>query len=64
MSELLSGGSANAVVNVATVEFRFGAVAFTKKLVFDKTYEKTCGAGSHFSTHCYAISLFEVFATE
>ena len=38
LSELLSGrgGSADAVVNVATV----GAVVLTEKLVFDKTYEK------------------------
>ena len=33
LSELLfgKGGSADAVVNVATVEFRFGAVVLTKK---------------------------------
>ena len=33
LSELLSGrgGSADAVVNVATVEFRFGALVLTKK---------------------------------
>ena len=42
MSELLSGrgGSADAVVNVAAIMFKFGAVVLTKKLVFDKTYEK------------------------
>ena len=42
LSELLSGrgGGADAVVNVATVEFRFWAVVLTKKWVFDKTYEK------------------------
>ena len=34
------GGGADAVVNVATVEFRFWAVVLTKKWVFDKTYEK------------------------
>ena len=39
LSELLSGrgDSADAVVNVATVEFRFGAVVLTERLVFDKT---------------------------
>ena len=38
LSELLPGrgGSADAVVDVATV----GAVVLTEKLVFDKTYEK------------------------
>ena len=62
LSELLSGrgGSADAVVNVAAVEFRFGAVV----LMFDKTYEKIGVAGSHFSTHGYAISLFVVVTTK
>ena len=41
------GGSADAVVNVTTVEFRFGAVVLTKKLMFDKTSEKIGVAGSH-----------------
>ena len=43
LSELLSGrgGSADAVVNVATVEFRLEAVVLTEKLVFDITYVKS-----------------------
>ena len=41
------GGSADAVVNVTAVEFRFGALVLTKKLMFDKTYEKIGVAGSH-----------------
>ena len=32
--------------------------------MFDKTYEKIGVAGSHFSTHGHAISLFVVVATE
>ena len=42
MSELLPGrgGSADAVVDVTAVEFTFGAVVLTKKLVFDKTNTK------------------------
>ena len=62
MSELLSGrgGNANAVVNVATVKFRFGTIVLTEKSVFDKTYV----AGSHFGTHGYTISLFVIVATE
>ena len=66
LSELLSGrgGSADAVVNVTAVEFRFGAVVLTEKLMFDKTYEKIGVAGSHFSTHGHAISLFVVVTTE
>ena len=50
-------GSADAIVNVTAVEFRFWAVVLTKKLMFDKTYEKIGVAGSHFS-------LFVVVTTE
>ena len=66
LSELLSGrgGSADAIVNVTAVEFRFWAVVLTKKLMFDKTYKKIGVAGSHFSTHGHAISLFVVVTTE
>ena len=66
LSELLSGrgGGADAVVNVATVEFTFWAVVLTKKWVFDKTYEKIGVAGFHFSTHGFAIRLFAAVATE
>ena len=39
-------------------------MVLTKKLMFDKTYEKICLAGSHFSTHGYAIDLFVVVTTE
>ena len=45
---------------VATVEFRFGADIFSKKLLFDKTYAKTGVAGSHFGTHGYTVCLFVV----
>ena len=66
LSELLlgRGGSADAIVNVAAVELRFWAVVLAKKLVFDKTYKKIGVAGSHFSTHGHAISLFVVVTTE
>ena len=66
LSELLSGrgGSADAIVNVTAVEFRFWAVVLTKKLMFDKTYKKIGVAGSHFSTHGHAISLFVIVTTE
>ena len=48
MSELLfgRGGSADAIVDVAAVEFRFWAVVLAKKLMFDKTYKKIGVAGS------------------
>ena len=66
MSELLSGrgGSADAIVNVTAVEFRFWAVVLIKKLMFDETYGKIGVAGSRFSTHGHAISLFVVVTTE
>ena len=66
MSELLfgRGGSADAIVNVAAVEFRLWAVVLAKKLMFDKTYKKIGVAGSLFSTHGYAISLYVVVVTE
>ena len=64
MSELLFGRGGGADAVVAAVEFRFGAVVLTKKLVFDKTYEKIGIAGSQFSTHDCAISLIVVVVTE
>ena len=66
LSEALSprGGGADAVVDVTAVEFRVGAVVLNKKLMFNKTYEKIVVAGSHFSTHGLAISLFVVVTTE
>ena len=66
LSELLfgRGGSADRIVNVTAVEFRFWAVVLTKKLTFDKTYEKIGVARSHLSTHDHAIRLFVVVATE
>ena len=72
LNELVSGkgGSADAIVNVTAVELRFWAVVlkikifYYKKLMFDKTYEKIGVAGSHFSTHGHAISLFVLLTTE
>ncbi|PFX11652.1 putative E3 ubiquitin-protein ligase HERC1 [Stylophora pistillata] len=58
LSELLSGrgGSADTVVDVATVEFRFGPVVLAEKLMFDKTYKKIGIARSHFGAHGYTIA--------
>ena len=66
LSELLfgRGGSADPIVNVTAVEFRFWAVVLTKKLMFDKTYKKIGVAGSHFNTHGHAISLYVIVVTE
>jgi len=64
--EVLSGrrGSAETVVDVATVNFRFGAVVLIEKLVFTVAYEKISVAGSHFSTLGHAIDLFKIIAHE
>jgi len=64
--EVLSGrrGSADTVVNVATVEFRFGAVVLIEKLVSNVPYEKISVAGYHFSTIGHAIDLFKITVRE
>ena len=55
---------ADAVVNVATVEFWFGAVIFIEKLVLYVAHEKIGVAGSHVCAHSYTIDLFEMVAGE
>ena len=45
------------VVNVETIDFRFGAVVLIKNLVFNVAYEKIGVAGSHFGTHGHTIDL-------
>ena len=64
--EVFSGrrGSSDTVVNVATVEVRFGSVVLIKKLVFNVAYEKIGVAGSHFGTHGHAIDLFIIMVRE
>jgi len=64
--EVLSGrrGSADTVVNVATVEFRFGAVILIEKLVFNVAYERTGVARSYCSTYGHGIDLFKVTVRE
>ena len=64
--EVVSGGGSGAdtVVNVATVEARFGAVVLIEKLVFNVAYEKIGVAGSHFGVHGHAINLFIITARE
>ena len=62
---LSDGGSgADTVVNVATVEVRFGAVVLIEKLVFNVAYEKIGVAGSYFGAHGPAIDLFIIIASE
>ena len=64
--EVLFGrrGSVDTVVNVATVEFRFGAVVLIEKFVFNVAYEKISVAGSHFGTHGHAIDLLKITLRE
>ena len=58
------GSGADTVVNVATVEFRFGAVVFIEKLVFNVAYLKFGVAGSHFGAHGRTIDLFVITVSE
>ena len=64
--EFLSGGGSGAdtVINVATVEVRFGAVVLIEKLMFNVAYEKIGVAGSHFGAHGHAIDLFIITTSE
>ena len=66
MIEFLSGGGSGAdtVVNIATVEVRFGAVVLIEKLVFNVAYKKIGVAGSHFGAHGHAINLFIITASD
>ena len=66
LTEFISGrrSSADAVVNLATIELRFGAVVLIKKLVFNLAYEMVGVAGSHFGTHGHIIDLFRTTVRE
>ena len=64
--EVLSGrrGSADIVVNVATVQFRFGAAVLIEKLVLNGAHEEIGVAGSHFGTDGHAIELFIIIVRD
>ena len=66
LTEFLSsrGSGADTVVNVATVEFRFGPLYFDWKLVFNVAYEKIGVAGSHFGAHGHTIDLYIITVSE
>ena len=55
---------ADAVVNVAAVVFRFGAVMLIKKLVFNISYKKIGMGRSHSCAHRYTINLTVIAAGE
>ena len=58
--EFLSGrrSGADTFVNVAMVEFRFGAILLIEKLVFNVAYEKIGIAGFQFGAHGHTTDLF------
>ena len=58
------GGGTDTVVNVVTIEFRFGAVVLIEKLVFSVAYEKIGVAGSHVGAHGHTIDLFVINVSE
>ena len=64
--EFISGRRSNVdtVVNVATVEFGFGAVVLIENMEFNVAYEKIGVAGSHFGTHFHAIDLIIIIFRE
>ena len=55
---------AKAIIDVAAVKFRFGAVKFVEKLLFDEADKKISITRSHFSTHSDSIDLFVVVTLE
>ena len=59
-----TGGSADKVVNAATVEIRFRAVVLIENWCSIKPTIKIGTVGSHFSTKGYTISLFVIVAIE
>ena len=66
LMEFISGrrSSADTVVNMATVEFGFGAVVLIEKLEFNVAYEKIGVAGSHFGANGHTIDLFIITGSE
>ena len=55
---LREGRSADTVVNVTTIEFRFRAVVLAEKFGLTETFEKLSVAGSHSRAHGYTVGLF------
>ena len=58
------GNGADTIVNVATVEVRFGAVVLIEELVFNVVYEKIGVVGSHFGAQGHTIDLFITTVSE
>ena len=55
---------AKAIIDVAAVEFRFGAVEFVEKFLFDEADRKVTITRSHFSAHSDSINLLVINTRE
>ena len=55
---------AKAIVDVAAVEFRFSAVEFVEKLLFDEANKTVSITRSHFSAHNDSVNLLVMVALE
>ena len=55
---------AKEIVDVAAVEFRFGAVEFIEKLLFDEADKKVSITGSHCSAHSDSVNLLVIVIRE
>ena len=55
---------AKAIVDVAAVEFRFSAVEFVEKLLFDEADKKVSITRSHFSAHSDSVNLLVIVIQE
>ena len=55
---------AKAIIDVAAVKFRFGAVEFVDKLLFDQADKKVSMTRSHFSAHSDSVNLLVIVARE
>ena len=55
---------AKAIVDVRAVEFRFSAVEFVEKLLFDEADKKVSITGSHFSAHSDSVNLLVIVIRE
>ena len=55
---------AKAIVDVAAVKFRFGAVEFVEKLLLDEADKKVSITRSHFGAHSDFVNLFVIVTRE
>ena len=55
---------AKAIIDVAALEFRFGAVKFVEKFLLDEADKKVSITRSHFSGHSDSVNLFVIVTRE